>query len=81
MQNKSQFALLKSRRFTPLFITQFLGAFHDNLFKNALVVLMLFGASAYSGKQAGMLTPTTAAAGAVYPALRAVLGAGRAAGG
>ncbi len=61
MKPKSQFALLKSRRFTPLFITQFLGAFHDNLFKNALVVLMLFGATAYTGKQAGMLT--TAAAG------------------
>ncbi len=27
----------------PLFITQFLGAFHDNLFKNALVVLILYG--------------------------------------
>lgn len=32
--------LLKSRRFLPLFITQFLGAFNDNLFK--LAMLMLF---------------------------------------
>ncbi len=39
----SQFALLKDRRFLPLFATQFLGAFHDNLFKNALVVLLLYG--------------------------------------
>lgn len=41
----SQFDLLKGKRFLPLFVTQFLGAFHDNLFKNALVVLMLYGAS------------------------------------
>ena len=39
----NQFALLKDCRFAPLFITQFLGAFHDNLFKNALVVLILYG--------------------------------------
>jgi acyl-[acyl-carrier-protein]-phospholipid O-acyltransferase/long-chain-fatty-acid--[acyl-carrier-protein] ligase len=39
----SQFALMGTRRFLPLFITQFLGAFHDNLFKNALVVLILYG--------------------------------------
>lgn len=29
--------LLKERRFLPLFVTQSLGAFNDNLFKNALV--------------------------------------------
>ena len=34
--------ILKSRRFLPLFVTQFLGAFNDNLFKNALVMLILF---------------------------------------
>ncbi|MEM6780582.1 MAG: hypothetical protein AAF569_01825, partial [Pseudomonadota bacterium] len=39
----NQFLLLKDRRFAPLFVTQFLGAFHDNLFKNALVVLILYG--------------------------------------
>src|SRR3546814_13724174 len=31
--------ILKSRRFLPLFVTQFLGAFNDNLYKNALVIL------------------------------------------
>jgi acyl-[acyl-carrier-protein]-phospholipid O-acyltransferase/long-chain-fatty-acid--[acyl-carrier-protein] ligase len=36
--------LLHARRFLPLFITQFLGALNDNLFKNALVVLALFQA-------------------------------------
>ncbi|MBX3566378.1 MAG: MFS transporter [Sphingomonas sp.] len=29
--------LLKTRRFLPLFVTQFLGAFNDNLFKNAMI--------------------------------------------
>ncbi|MGD9591732.1 MAG: acyl-[ACP]--phospholipid O-acyltransferase [Candidatus Berkiella sp.] len=39
---KNQFSLLAKRRFLPLFITQFLGAFNDNLFKNALVVLITY---------------------------------------
>ena len=40
-----QFQLLSQRRFGPLFATQFLGAFNDNLYKNALVVLLVFAAS------------------------------------
>ncbi|MBO7483939.1 MAG: acyl-[ACP]--phospholipid O-acyltransferase [Alphaproteobacteria bacterium] len=32
--------LLKSRRFLPLLLTQFLGALNDNLFKNALLMLV-----------------------------------------
>ena len=39
---ESQFHLLQSRRFLPLFVTQFLGAMNDNLFKQALVVLVTF---------------------------------------
>ncbi len=39
---ESQFHLLKTKRFLPLFITQFLGAFNDNLFKNALVILITY---------------------------------------
>ena len=35
-------SLLTSRRLAPLLITQTLGALNDNLFKNALVVLILF---------------------------------------
>jgi len=51
--------LLRSRRFLPLFVTQFLGALNDNLFKNALVVLALF--------QAGAQGPVlVAAAGGVF---------------
>ncbi len=38
----SPFRLLRTKRFTPLFGTQFFGAFNDNLYKNALVVLLTF---------------------------------------
>ena len=34
--------LLGTMRFLPLFVTQFLGAVNDNLFKNALVLLALY---------------------------------------
>jgi MFS family permease len=34
--------LMKYRRFLPLFITQFMGAFNDNLFKNATILLAVF---------------------------------------
>ncbi len=37
-------SLLLSRRLTPLLVTQTLGAVNDNLFKNALVALILFRA-------------------------------------
>ena len=33
----------RSRRFLPLFVTQFIGAFCDNVFKNAFVLLATFG--------------------------------------
>jgi len=36
------FRLLTVPRFGPLFGTQFLGAFNDNLYKNALIVLLTF---------------------------------------
>ncbi len=34
--------LLGRRRFLPLFVTQFLGAFNDNLFRNAMIILVIF---------------------------------------
>jgi MFS family permease len=40
MQNTTH--LLKARRFLPLFITQFLGAMNDNLFKNAMVLYVVY---------------------------------------
>ncbi len=39
----NQFLLLRERRFRPLFATQFLGAFNDNLFKTALSVMAAYG--------------------------------------
>ena len=39
-QGFNQLDLLKTRRFLPLFVTQFLTAFNDNVFKNALVILV-----------------------------------------
>ena len=38
-------SLLQTRRFLPLFLTQALGALNDNLFKNALVVLVVVRAA------------------------------------
>ncbi|HEX6636390.1 MAG TPA: MFS transporter [Steroidobacteraceae bacterium] len=51
---QSQFRLLGTRRFLPFFLTQFLGAFNDNLFRNALVVSLTFGATA-AAHDAGLL--------------------------
>jgi MFS family permease len=34
--------LLRSRRFLPIFVTQLLGAFNDNLFKSAMVILATY---------------------------------------
>ncbi|THD35283.1 MAG: MFS transporter [Sphingomonas sp.] len=34
--------LMKQRRFLPLFVTQFLGAFNDNLFKQAMVLVVVY---------------------------------------
>ena len=46
---RSQFALLTTRRFLPFFLTQFLGAFNDNVFRNALIVSIAFGATTVAG--------------------------------
>ena len=51
----SPFALLHTRRFGPFFATQFLGAFNDNLFKNALVVLLTFQAAQWTSLSPGLL--------------------------
>ena len=39
----SQFSLVRQRRFGPFFLTQFFGAFNDNVYKNALIILIAFG--------------------------------------
>jgi 1-acyl-sn-glycerol-3-phosphate acyltransferase len=42
MPAPGQFALLRQRRFSPFFFTQFLGAANDNLFKFAFTVLVTY---------------------------------------
>lgn len=38
----NQFALLKSRRFLPLFLVQFLGAFNDQVYQKAFIALLTY---------------------------------------
>ena len=56
----NQLELLNSRRFLPLFVTQSLGAFNDNVFKNAIVFLVTFSMA----QQAGINAPLMVAAAA-----------------
>jgi len=42
VSDQSQFRLLGQRRFAPFFITQFLGALNDNVFRQGLVILVTF---------------------------------------
>ena len=51
----SQFDLLKERRFGPFFSLQFLGAFNDNLYKNALVIMLTFQAARLSAQDPHLL--------------------------
>ena len=56
MSQHSQYELLKQRRFLPFFVTQFLGAFNDNVYKNALVILVAFHAASLSALSAATLS-------------------------
>ena len=51
-----QFYLFTKRRFLPLFVTQFLGALNDNLFKNALLVIIVSTAVTESESGTNFLT-------------------------
>jgi MFS family permease len=44
--------LLSKRRFLPLFVTQFLGAFNDNLYKSAMVILVTYAIYSDPAKEA-----------------------------
>jgi len=56
----AQFGLLRERRFGPFFATQFLGAFNDNVFKNALIILIAFGAADAIGLDSNVLVNLSA---------------------
>src|SRR5210317_937151 len=49
MSGSSQFSLFSKRRFMPFFMTQGLGAFNDNIFKNALAAMLVFEGSKMFG--------------------------------
>ncbi len=56
----SQFSLLRRRRFGPFFLTQFLGAFNDNVFKNALIILIAFEGARDAGASTDTLVNLSA---------------------
>ncbi len=60
MQNSIH--LLRTRRFLPIFVTQFLGAFNDNLFRTAMVLLVIYGIY----KDAAQEATFSAIAGALF---------------
>lgn len=49
MSEHSQYSLLKTRRFLPFFLTQFAGAFNDNLYKNSFLLLVTYSAAGVAG--------------------------------
>lgn len=48
MEQNSQFTLLGERRFAPFFGVQFLGALNDNVFKQALVILLAYQTASFT---------------------------------
>ena len=56
-----QFELLRQKRFLPFFITQFFGALNDNIFKNALIILIAFQSAQLIQADADLLINTAAA--------------------
>jgi len=55
VSDSNQFSLLGQRRFAPFFVTQFLGALNDNIFRNGLVILITFQGVRIAGMDAGQL--------------------------
>jgi len=57
--------LLKQRRFLPLFVTQLLNAFNDNLYKNAMVLFVVY--SVYNSAEAETIFSGVASAVFILP--------------
>jgi len=55
MSERSQFRLLAERRFGPFFGVQFLGAMNDNLFKQALVILLAYQTTSFTAMSSDTL--------------------------
>jgi hypothetical protein len=56
MSQSNQFRLFAQRRFLPFFSAQALGAFNDNVYKNVLVILATYQATAYTTLEPQLLT-------------------------
>ena len=52
--------LLGTRRFLPLFVTQFFGAFNDNAFKNAFLIWFTYDVAVRTGADAGVMVTIAA---------------------
>ena len=57
---KNFFSLIKDKRFGPLFWVQLLGAFHDNLFRSTLILMVTFGVGVAEGVNIKLLTTAIA---------------------
>lgn len=51
----NQFQLFKRRHFSAMFFTQFLGAFNDNIFKQALILVLTYTAASQLGMEVSIL--------------------------
>ena len=60
LNHEGPFGLLVSRRFGPLFATQFLSAFNDNALRNALVLMIAYRADAAAQFSAQLMIPLAA---------------------
>jgi hypothetical protein len=58
---RSQFVLLRERRFLPFFLTQFLGALNDNVLRNGLIFLFTFHAVTVAGLAPSLMVNLSAA--------------------
>ena len=55
LAERGQFGLLAERRFGPFFGVQFLGAMNDNVFKQALVILLAYQTASYTSTSSDTL--------------------------
>ncbi len=55
MSETTQFSLLRERRFAPFFGVQFLGALNDNVFKQALIILLAYQTASFTSLSSDVL--------------------------
>jgi 1-acyl-sn-glycerol-3-phosphate acyltransferase len=63
VSDSNQYSLLGQSRFAPFFLTQLLGAFNDNIFRNGLIILITFQGVRVLGMNASQIAN---AAGALF---------------